>query len=107
MAAYDCTLRCSHLFNVLDARGAIGVTERQRYILRVRDMAFGVARAYLDLRRSLGYPLLGEKGRALAEAERAAAEAEAAKASPGKKKKGKAGAGRGGGAGAEAEVRHG
>ena len=73
MAAYDATLRCSHLFNVLDARGAISVTERQRYILRVREMAFAVARAYLGQRRELNYPLLGEAGRARADAERAAA----------------------------------
>jgi glycyl-tRNA synthetase alpha chain len=70
MAAYDCTLRCSHLFNVLDARGAISVTERQRFILRVRQMAFGAARAYVDMRRSLDYPLLGRQGREVAEAER-------------------------------------
>jgi glycyl-tRNA synthetase alpha chain len=71
MAAYDCTLRCSHLFNVLDARGAISVTERQRFILRVRQMAFGAARAYADMRRSVDYPLLGEAGREVAEKERA------------------------------------
>jgi glycyl-tRNA synthetase alpha chain len=79
MAAYDCTLRCSHLFNVLDARGAISVTERQRFILRVREMAFAVAKAYLDLRRELGYPLLGEAGRQRADVERVALAAEAAK----------------------------
>jgi glycyl-tRNA synthetase alpha chain len=80
MAAYDCTLQCSHLFNVLDARGAISVTERQRFILRVREMAFAVAKAYLELRRSLGYPLLGEAGRARAEEERALLAAQEEKA---------------------------
>ena len=80
-AAPDCTLRCSHLFNVLNARGAISVTERQRFILRVRQRAFAVARAYLDQRRSLGYPILGEAGREIAARELAAAAEEAAKAS--------------------------
>jgi glycyl-tRNA synthetase alpha chain len=65
-------LKSSHVFNVLDARGAISVTERQRYILRVRKMAFAVAKAYVDGRRELGYPLLGEEGKKLAEAERKA-----------------------------------
>jgi glycyl-tRNA synthetase alpha chain len=60
------------VFNILDARGAISVTERQRYILRVRQMAFGVARAYLDGRRALDYPLLGDEGKAVADAERKA-----------------------------------
>ena len=47
--AYDYALKCSHLFNVLDARGAISVTERERYIARVRDLAKGCAEAYLNL----------------------------------------------------------
>jgi glycyl-tRNA synthetase alpha chain len=109
LPAYDCTLRCSHLFNVLDARGAISVTERQRFILRVRQLAFAVAKAYLDQRRSLGYPLLGEAGQRVAEAERAALAAEADKAAKKrakKKKKGKGAQGAASGAkGAAKEVR--
>jgi glycyl-tRNA synthetase alpha chain len=80
MPAYDCTLRCSHLFNVLNARGAISVTERQRFILRVRQLAFAVAKAYLEQRRGLGYPILGAEGQEIAARERAAAAEEAAKA---------------------------
>jgi len=87
MAAYDATLRCSHLFNVLDARGAISVTERQRFILRVREMAFGVAKAYLELRRSMDYPLLGEQGKAVADAERERLARQAEKQARKKKKK--------------------
>ncbi len=46
LAAYDCVLKCSHLFNLLDARGAISVTERVAVIARVRDLAVGVAQAW-------------------------------------------------------------
>lgn len=56
--AYDYVLKCSHLFNLLDARGAISVTERTSYIARVRNMARGVALAYLRQREKMGYPLL-------------------------------------------------
>ena len=55
---YDAVIKCSHLFNVLEARGAISVTERTGYIKRVRDMARGVARAYVASREELGFPLL-------------------------------------------------
>ena len=48
LAAYDLVLKCSHLFNMLDARGAISVTERVAVIGRVRSLACGVAAAYLD-----------------------------------------------------------
>jgi glycyl-tRNA synthetase alpha chain len=51
-------LQASHTFNLLDARRAISVTERQRYILRVRTLASTVARAYLASREALGFPLL-------------------------------------------------
>jgi glycyl-tRNA synthetase alpha chain len=51
-------LKASHTFNLLDARRAISVTERQRYILRVRDLARAVAEAYLKRRETLGFPLL-------------------------------------------------
>jgi glycyl-tRNA synthetase alpha chain len=49
LPAYDYVLKCSHAFNLLDARGAISVTERQGYILRVRALAKACAAAYLDL----------------------------------------------------------
>jgi glycyl-tRNA synthetase alpha chain len=48
LAAYDLCLKCSHLFNILDARGAISVTERVGVIARVRALAVGIARAYVD-----------------------------------------------------------
>jgi glycyl-tRNA synthetase len=60
MPAYDAILRCSHTFNVLDARGAIGVTERAGYFGRMRDLARGVAEAFLKSREADGYPLLGK-----------------------------------------------
>ena len=59
--AYDYVLKCSHLFNLLDARGAISVTERTGYIARVRNLARAVAAAYVEQRRELGFPLLKEK----------------------------------------------
>jgi glycyl-tRNA synthetase alpha chain len=58
LPAYEQVLKASHAFNLLDARRAISVTERQRYILRVRALASGVAKAYLESRRALGFPLL-------------------------------------------------
>ncbi len=58
LPAYEQVIEASHRFNLLDARGAISVTERQRYILRVRSMARGVAEAYLASRERLGFPLL-------------------------------------------------
>jgi glycyl-tRNA synthetase alpha chain len=48
LPAYDLCLKCSHLFNILDARGAISVTERVRVIARVRALAVGIARAWVD-----------------------------------------------------------
>jgi glycyl-tRNA synthetase alpha chain len=48
LAAYDLCLKCSHLFNILDARGAISVTERVGVIARVRALAVGIAKAYVD-----------------------------------------------------------
>ena len=56
--AYDYVLKCSHTFNLLEARGAISVSARQAYIGRVRNLARAAARAYLDQREKLGYPLL-------------------------------------------------
>ena len=56
--AYDYVLKCSHTFNLLDARGAISVTERTHYIARVRNMARACAQAYVKQREALGYPML-------------------------------------------------
>src|SRR5258708_34819320 len=61
LPAHDYVLKCSHTFNVLDTRGAIGVTERQTFFGQMRDLARRVAIAYLEQRRALDYPLLGEK----------------------------------------------
>jgi glycyl-tRNA synthetase alpha chain len=58
LPAYDFVAKAAHQFNVLDARGAIGVTERARFIGRVRGLAKGVAEAYLAQREALGFPLL-------------------------------------------------
>jgi glycyl-tRNA synthetase alpha chain len=58
--AYDMVLKASHTFNLLDSRHAISVTERQRFILRVRTMSRDVAQCYLEKRRTLGFPLLHE-----------------------------------------------
>ena len=58
LPAYEQVLKTSHTFNLLDARHAISVTERQRFILRVRTLARGVAKAYLKSRETLGFPLL-------------------------------------------------
>jgi len=60
MPAHDYMLKCSHLFNVLDARGAVGVTERARYFTRMRDLARPIAALMLRQREDLGYPLLGK-----------------------------------------------
>ena len=58
LPAYECALKCSHLFNVLDARGVVSVTERVALMKRVRDLAVGCARAYVAAREELGWPLL-------------------------------------------------
>jgi glycyl-tRNA synthetase alpha chain len=57
LPAYEYVLKASHTFNLLDARKAISVTERQRFILRVRELARAVAEAYLASRRAAGFPL--------------------------------------------------
>lgn len=59
LVAYEMALKASHTFNLLDARQAISVTERQRFILRVRALSFAVAKAYYASREALGFPLLG------------------------------------------------
>jgi glycyl-tRNA synthetase alpha chain len=58
LPAYDYVLKCSHVFNLLDARGAVSITERPGMILRVRGLARRVAQAYLSKREELGFPLL-------------------------------------------------
>ena len=60
LPAYEQMLEASHTFNLLDARKAISVSERQRYILRVRDLARAVAQSYYDSRAALDFPLLGD-----------------------------------------------
>jgi glycyl-tRNA synthetase alpha chain len=60
LPGYDYVLKCSHAFNLLDARGAISVDERTRYIARVRALARRAAEGYLALRESMGFPLLKE-----------------------------------------------
>ena len=61
LPAYEQVLKASHYFNLLDARKAISVTERQRFILRVRTLARMVAEAYLNSRKELGFPLASEQ----------------------------------------------
>ncbi len=60
LPAYEQVMKASHAFNLLDARHAISVTERQRYILRVRALSRAVAQAYFESREALGFPLLAE-----------------------------------------------
>ena len=57
LPSYEMVLKASHTFNLLDARRAISVTERQRYILRVRTLARAVAQSYLAARAKLGFPM--------------------------------------------------
>jgi glycyl-tRNA synthetase alpha chain len=59
LPAYECALKCSQLFNVLDARGAISVTDRVGVIKRIRALAVGCAEEYVASRERLGFPLLG------------------------------------------------
>jgi glycyl-tRNA synthetase alpha chain len=63
LPAYEMVLKASHTFNLLDARSAISVTERQRYILRVRTLARRVAEAYHERRAALGFPMLAAAGK--------------------------------------------
>jgi glycyl-tRNA synthetase alpha chain len=57
LPAYEQVLKAAHTFNLLDARGAISVTERAAYIGRIRELARGVAHAYYESRKRLGFPL--------------------------------------------------
>ncbi len=61
LPAYEYCLKCSHMFNLLDARGAISVTERTGYIARIRNIVRLCAEAYLKQRQALGFPLLNTK----------------------------------------------
>ena len=61
LPAYEMVIKASHAFNLLDARSAISVTERQQYILRVRTLSRAVAQAYYDSREALGFPLVENK----------------------------------------------
>jgi glycyl-tRNA synthetase alpha chain len=60
LPAYDYVLDASHAFNLLDARKAISVSERQRYILRVRALARAVAQSYYEGREAMGFPMLAD-----------------------------------------------
>lgn len=62
LPSYDYVLKCSHTFNVLDARGAISVSERTNYIGRVRNLARIVAAKYIEQRKEMDYPLLKKEG---------------------------------------------
>jgi len=62
LPAYDQVLKCSHTFNLLDARGAISVTERTGFVARVRNLARACAQAYVEQREAMGYPLLKKGG---------------------------------------------
>jgi glycyl-tRNA synthetase alpha chain len=64
LPAYEMVMKASHAFNLLDARNAISVTERQRFILRVRTLARAVAQAYYGARKALGFPLASSELRA-------------------------------------------
>ncbi len=61
MPAYDCCLKTSHIFNLLDARGAVSVNERPRYVARIRALARACAEGYLESRKALGFPLINKK----------------------------------------------
>ena len=63
LPAYEYVMKASHAFNLLDARGAISVTERQRFILRVRALARAVAQSYFDSRAQMGFPLATDQDR--------------------------------------------
>ncbi|MFH1756179.1 MAG: glycine--tRNA ligase subunit alpha [Candidatus Latescibacterota bacterium] len=63
LPAYDYVIKLSHIFNVLDARGAISVTERTGYITRIRTLSRKLALRYIEKREALGYPLLAKGGR--------------------------------------------
>lgn len=59
--AYDYILKCSHTFNLLDARGAVSVTERAGYLARIRNMAKSIAKVFVEERKKLGFPLIKDE----------------------------------------------
>ena len=61
LPAYDYVLKCSHVFNLLDARGAVSAAQRTAYLGRCRQLARACARAYLAQREAAGFPLLDPK----------------------------------------------
>ena len=61
LPAYEMVIKASHIFNLLDARNAISITERQRFILRIRKLAYQIAKIYYDSRSKLNFPLCKEK----------------------------------------------
>jgi glycyl-tRNA synthetase alpha chain len=61
LPSYEYCLKCSHTFNLLDARGAISVMERTSYIGRIRNLARACAEGYLEQRKKMGYPLIKEE----------------------------------------------
>jgi glycyl-tRNA synthetase alpha chain len=61
LPAFDYVLKCSHTFNLLDARGVISVTERTRYITQIRNLARQVAQLYLQQREAMGFPLINKQ----------------------------------------------
>jgi glycyl-tRNA synthetase alpha chain len=73
LAAFDLCLKCSHLFNILDARGAISVTERVGVIARIRALAVGVAKAYVDQQKASEGSAAASEENGLPQAERLAA----------------------------------
>ncbi len=60
--AYDYVLKCSHTFNLLDAKGVISVTERTGYISRIRNLARSISKIYVQEREKLGFPMLKKEG---------------------------------------------
>lgn len=78
MPAHDYVLKCSHTFNLLDSRGAIGVTERANYFRRMRDLSRSVATAYVEQRQAMEYPWLKER----AEGQKQAADSKKQEALP-------------------------
>ena len=66
LPGYEMILKAAHTFNLLDARGAISVTERAAYIARIRNLSRQVAQAYVDSREALGFPMLAEQHRTAA-----------------------------------------
>ena len=82
LPAHDYVLKCSHTFNILDTRGAIGVTERQAFFAKMRDLSRRVAEAYLAQRQALGFPWGEENSLALAQKAESSSQEKATPALP-------------------------